>query len=462
MSDSMTPKEIVEKLDQYIIGQDAAKRAVAVAMRNRWRRQQIEPEMRKEVMPRNILMIGPTGVGKTEIARRMADLVNAPFVKIEASKYTEVGYHGRDVESMVRDLVKVSFNEIRAKEIERVADVADGHAVETILDYLLPNNDAKNKSGADEKTRGRKKKVDVEREQADARIERTRAKIREKVLKGEMDDREIEIVANANPSVTGVFGAVDGDEMMGMEMQDMLSRILPSRRKSRRVKVAEARRIFKQEEAEKLIDEEAVNKTAIERAEQDGIIFIDEIDKVIGADKGGGPDVSREGVQRDLLPIVEGCTVSSKYGSVKTDHILFIAAGAFHGKKPSDLIPELQGRLPIRVELKPLTRDDFTQILTHPKNALTRQYKLLMQTEGIEVEFQTEALAAIAELTEKVNQTTDDIGARRLHTVMEKLFEEVSFNAPEWRDRKVVVDPQMVRDRLAEISKDEDLSRFIL
>ncbi|MDR0866859.1 MAG: ATP-dependent protease ATPase subunit HslU [Planctomycetota bacterium] len=462
MSDSMTPKEIVEKLDQYIIGQDAAKRAVAVAMRNRWRRQQIEPEMRKEVMPRNILMIGPTGVGKTEIARRMADLVNAPFVKIEASKYTEVGYHGRDVESMVRDLVKVSFNEIRAKEIERVADVADGHAVETILDYLLPNNDAKNKSAADEKSRGRKKKVDVEREQADARVERTRAKFREKVLKGEMDDREIEIVANANPSVTGVFGAIDGDEMMGMEMQDMLSRILPSRRKSRRVKVAEARRIFKQEEAEKLIDEEAVNKTAIERAEQDGIIFIDEIDKVIGADKAGGPDVSREGVQRDLLPIVEGCTVSSKYGSVKTDHILFIAAGAFHGKKPSDLIPELQGRLPIRVELKPLTRDDFTRILTHPKNALTRQYKLLMQTEGIEVEFQAEALAAIAELTEKVNQTTDDIGARRLHTVMEKLFEEVSFNAPEWRDRKVVVDPQMVRDRLAEISKDEDLSRFIL
>lgn len=451
LDQNLTPKEIVARLDEYIIGQTAGKRAVAVAIRNRWRRKQIDEDMRKEVMPRNILMIGPTGVGKTEIARRLADLVFAPFIKVEASKYTEVGYHGRDVESMVRDLVKVSVAQLRSKEIERVATAAEQHALERILDYLLPRESDETAGANDE-----------EKSQIAERQERTRKKMRDKLQKNELDEREIEIAANAPPPVTGVFGAIENDEMMGFEMQDMLSKILPSKRKMRRVKISDAKRIFKQEEAEKLVDEEAVNRVAIERAEQEGIIFIDEIDKIIGSDKSSGPDVSREGVQRDLLPIVEGSTVNTKYGPVKTDHILFIAAGAFHGKKPSDLIPELQGRLPIRVELEPLKRADFIRILTHPKNALTRQYQLLLATEGIDVEFKTDALEAIADITEKVNKTTDDIGARRLHTIMEKLFEEVSFNAPEQKGKKIKVDAKMVNQRLNDISNDEDLSRFIL
>ena len=437
----LTPREIVNRLDEYIIGQEAGKRAVAVAIRNRWRRQQLDPEMRQEVMPRNILMIGPTGVGKTEIARRLANLVEAPFVKVEASKYTEVGYHGRDVESMVRDLVKVSVVELHSREIEKMSAAAEKHVTERLLDRLLPGGRRRGKADDDPAP--------------------TREKLRKMLEKGELDDREIEIAAEAPATVGGVFGAFGGDDME-QEMQEMLSKILPGKKKARRVKVSDARRLFRQEEAEKLIDEDALNRRAVERAEQEGIIFIDEIDKIIGSDKENGPDVSREGVQRDLLPIVEGCTVATKYGPVKTDHILFIAAGAFHGKKPSDLIPELQGRLPIRVELESLKYEDFVRILTHPKNALTRQYELLLGTEGVKVEFRKDALEEIARITEKVNRSTDDIGARRLHTVMEKLFEEISFTAPEKNGSKIRVDAQMVRERLHSISEDEDLSRFIL
>lgn len=447
-SNSLTPKEIVRKLDEYIIGQDEGKKAVAVAIRNRWRRKQIEESMRKEVMPRNILMIGPTGVGKTEIARRLADLVDAPFVKVEASKYTEVGYHGRDVESMIRDLAKVSVNEFRNREIERVKGEAALHAEERILDLMLPEPTY---SGDEEEMRKSKE-----------RWERTRGKLRDRLRSGDLEEKPVEIAAQDKAPVSGVIGAIGGDDMMGLEMQDMISSLMPGKKKQRRVPVQEALRIFTQEEAEKLIDEEAINKMGIERAEQEGLVFIDEIDKIIGTGKESGPDVSREGVQRDLLPIVEGCTVSTKFGGVKTDHILFIAAGAFHGKKPSDLIPELQGRFPIRVELQSLTKEDFERILTHPKNALTKQYELLLETEGVTVEFSKDSLPHIAELTAKVNQNTDDIGARRLHTVMEKIFEEVSFNAPDMKGEKFVVTPEIIDQKLSDITEDEDLSRFIL
>ncbi len=444
---AMTPKEIVAKLDEYIIGQNDGKRAVAVAIRNRWRRKQIPADMRKEVMPRNILMVGPTGVGKTEIARRLATLVDAPFIKVEASKYTEVGYHGRDVESMIRDLVKVSVAQFRAREIERVSEQAKGHAEERVLDQLLPSPDYH--------------EDDEERRKAQERWERTREKMRKRLQNGDLSDKQIEITAHSSPQVSGIIGAIGGDDM-GFEMQDMLSNLMPSKPKQRRVSVDDALRIFTQEEAEKLIDEEAINRQGIERAEQEGIVFIDEIDKIIGSDRDGGPDVSREGVQRDMLPIVEGSTVATKFGPVKTDHILFIAAGAFHGKKPGDLIPELQGRFPIRVELTSLTKEDFEQILTHPKNALTKQYELLMGAEGITLKYEKEALSLIAEITAKVNSSTDDIGARRLHTVMEKIFDEISFDAPEMRGRSFDVTPELVNEKLGAIVEDEDLSRFVL
>ncbi len=445
---SLTPKEIVNKLDEYIVGQDQGKRAVAVAIRNRWRRKQIDESMRKEIMPRNILMIGPTGVGKTEIARRLATLVDAPFIKVEASKYTEVGYHGRDVESMIRDLVKVAVGEFRNREIERVKGEAAMHAEERVLDILLPEPEHT----------GTEEEIKKSRE----RWERTRGKLRDRLRNGDMEEKPVEIAAQEKAPVSGVIGAIGGDDMMGLEMQDMISSLMPGKKKQRRVPVQEALRIFTQEEAEKLIDEEEINKQGIERAEQEGLVFIDEIDKIIGTAKESGPDVSREGVQRDLLPIVEGSTVSTKFGAVKTDHILFIAAGAFHGKKPSDLIPELQGRFPIRVELESLTKEDFERILTHPKNALTKQYELLLETEGIKVEFAPESLAHIATITAKVNQTTDDIGARRLHTVMEKIFEEVSFDAPERKGETFTVTPGFIDDKLADITENEDLSRFIL
>ncbi|MBN2711877.1 MAG: ATP-dependent protease ATPase subunit HslU [Planctomycetes bacterium] len=444
---ALTPKEIVSKLDEYIIGQQEAKRAVAIAIRNRWRRQQLEPTMREEVMPKNILMRGPTGVGKTEIARRLADLTNAPFIKVEASKYTEVGYHGRDVESMVRDLAKIGIANVQAQELEKVSDKAREAAEERILDMLLPSPDYV----SDEE----------EARKSEERRARTREKLRDKLRNGGLNDRMIEISAQAAPPVAGVFGTMGGDDM-AMEMQDMLSKMLPGKRKDRKVSVPEAMRIIQQEEAEKLIDDESINRKGIELVEQNGIIFIDEIDKVIGSDRSEGPDVSREGVQRDLLPIVEGSNVGTKYGMVKTDHILFIAAGAFHGTKPADLIPELQGRFPIRVDLEPLTKDDFEMILTHPKNALTKQYELLLGAEKVKVVYQRESLTLLAEITARVNKSTQDIGARRLHTIMERLFDEVSYDASEMSGQTVEVTPDMVRTRLKDISEDEDLSRFIL
>ena len=446
--DDLPPARIVELLDEYIIGQREAKKSVAIAMRNRWRRQRLDPEMREEVTPKNIIMIGPTGVGKTEIARRLADMTGAPFLKVEASKYTEVGYHGRDVESMIRDIAKAGIAQVQAEALEKVAEVAREAAEERILDHLLPRHAMP--TGTDE-----------EEEKAQERYARTREKLRKQLRDGVFADRRIDIETVAATPVAGIFGAAGSDEM-AMEMQEMLGKIMPGRRKTRKVTVAEAMTLFQQEEAEKLLDDDSVQREGIARAEQGGIIFIDEIDKVIGSNRSEGPDVSREGVQRDLLPIVEGATVMTKYGPVRTDHILFIAAGAFHGKKPSDLIPELQGRFPIRVELNPLTKDDFKQILTHPRNALCKQYELLMATEGLTLRFEADSLEAMAEFAADVNQTTQDIGARRLHTIMEKLLEDISFNAPDLKGRTISITADTVRGRLAAIVKNEDLSQYIL
>lgn len=445
--DNLTPKNIVTQLDSYIVGQTQAKRAVAVAIRNRWRRQQLSPEMRQEVVPKNILMMGPTGVGKTEIARRLAAMVNAPFIKVEASKYTEVGYHGRDVESMIRDLAKVAIAQVQAEALTAVREAAKEAAEERVLDLLLPPLEFP--------------ESEEEAQKQEKRLERTREKLRSKLRKGDLDERMVEISAATPPPMAGVFGTIGGDDM-ALEMQDMLGKMLPGKRQERKVRIPEALRLIEQEEAEKLLDEEAINRTGIERAEQSGIIFLDEVDKIIGTDRAEGPDVSRQGVQRDLLPIVEGSAVATKFGVVNTDHILFIAAGAFHGKKPADLIPELQGRFPIRVELQALTEADFERILTHPKNALTKQYQLLLGAENVTVTFDKKALASIAEITARVNRETQDIGARRLHTIMEKIFEDYSFDAPEMSGKKVKITAKIVHERLADIVEDEDLSRFIL
>jgi ATP-dependent HslUV protease ATP-binding subunit HslU len=447
---ALTPAQIVAELDRYIVGQDRAKRAVAIALRNRWRRQNLPPELRDEIAPKNIIMIGPTGVGKTEIARRLAKLAQAPFIKVEASKYTEVGYVGRDVESMIRELTELSVNMVKAEMMAAVREKAEQHAEERLLDLLLP------RAGGEPFSSGSLEEV------GGASRDATREKLRAQLRAGRLDERMVELETQqpAVPMVEVFSG--QGMEEMGINLKEMLGNILPKSTKVRRMRIADARRLLVQEEGQKLVDQEDVVAQAIRRAENSGIVFIDELDKVAGREGGHGPDVSREGVQRDLLPIVEGSSVTTKYGIVRTDHILFIAAGAFHVAKPSDLIPELQGRFPIRVELDPLTREDFVRILTEPKNALITQYVELLRTERVTLEFTAEAVESIAETAMRVNAATENIGARRLYTIMEKLLEDVSFNAPDFPGKRVTIDAAYVNQRLADITRDQDLSRYIL
>jgi len=444
---NFTPREIVSELDRYIVGQKGAKRAVAVALRNRWRRQQVPAELRDEIAPKNIIMIGPTGVGKTEIARRLAKLAQAPFIKVEASKFTEVGYVGRDVESMVRDLLDLAIIMVKEEEAQKVRIKAEDLAEERLLDLLLPGESSAEGEPEQEMTEHR---------------ESTREKLRKLLRKGALNDRTVEVESQSNKMPMMEIFTPQGTEEMGINMKEMFGNLFPQKTKRRRMKVAEARELLIQSEAEKLVDMEKVNALARERTEQSGIIFIDEIDKIASREGGQGPEVSREGVQRDILPIVEGSTVNTKYGPVKTDHMLFIAAGAFHVAKPSDLIPELQGRFPIRVELENLGEEEFVRILTEPKNALIRQYAALMKTESLELVFHQDAVQEIARTATVVNERTENIGARRLHTIMEKLLEDLSFEAPERRQKTIDVDAAYVRERLAEIVKDEDLSRYIL
>ena len=448
---ALTPAEIVTELDRYIVGQERAKRAVAIALRNRWRRQNLPPELRDEVAPKNIIMIGPTGVGKTEVARRLSKLAGAPFLKVEASKYTEIGYVGRDVESMIRDLTELAVSMVKAEMTARVQEKAEALAEERLLDLLLPRRPQEPFSSAS-----------LEQVTPEASRETTKDKLRAQLRAGRLDDRmvELETQQQTMPMVEVLSG--QGLEEMGINLRDMLSNVLPTRTKRRRVRVAEARRLLAQEEAQKLVDMDEAVGQAIRRVEDSGIIFLDELDKIAGREGGHGPDVSREGVQRDLLPIVEGSSVSTKYGIVRTDHILFIAAGAFHVAKPSDLIPELQGRFPIRVELDPLTREDFVRILTEPRNALIRQYVELLQTERVTLRFEADAVEAIADIAMRVNASTENIGARRLYTIMEKLLEEISFGAPDMPGKELVVDAAYVHARLADITRDQDLSRYIL
>ena len=443
---NFTPREIVSELDRYIVGQKAAKRAVAVALRNRWRRQQVPAELRDEIAPKNIIMIGPTGVGKTEIARRLAKLAQAPFVKVEASKFTEVGYVGRDVESMVRDLMELAILMVKAEEAQAVRVKAEDLAEDRLLDLLLPGEAAS---------------ASAEGGSLESR-ESTRDKLRKLLRMGELDNRYVEVETQEMKMPMMEVFTPQGTEEMGINIKEMFGNIFPKKTKRRRMKVAEARELLVETEAEKLVDMEKVQTLAKERTEQSGIIFIDEIDKIASREGGHGPEVSREGVQRDILPIVEGSTVNTKYGPVKTDHILFVAAGAFHVAKPSDLIPELQGRFPIRVELESLGEEEFVRILTEPRNALVRQYTALMATEGIELLFREDAVHEIARTAALVNDRTENIGARRLHTILEKLLEDLSFDAPERRERRIEIDAEYVRNRLAEIVSDEDLSRYIL
>jgi len=441
---TMIPRAILEELNRYIIGQDKAKRAVAIALRNRWRRQMVPEALRDEIAPKNIIMIGPTGVGKTEIARRLAKLANAPFLKIEATKFTEVGYVGRDVESMIRDLTELSVNMVKKEEQERVVEKAREMAEERILDLLVSPRKPAARPGEDQS------------------YDLTREKMRGFFKEGKLSEKLVEIeVPERTLPIIEIFSS-QGMEEMDMQLRDMFGNMLPKKTKRRKVKIGEAYDYLIQEESKKLMDMDRVMNEALNRVEQAGIIFLDEIDKIASRDQTHGPDVSREGVQRDILPIVEGTTVTSKYGMVKTDHILFIAAGAFHMSKPSDLIPELQGRFPIRVELAPLRKDDFIRILTEPENALIKQYKALLATEGIELEFGEDGISEIADVAQRINEMTEDIGARRLYTVMEKLLDDVSFDAPEMKEKKVMVTKEYVLERLAEFLEKEDLSRYIL
>ena len=486
LADALTPKQIVEELDKYIIGQSEAKRAVAIALRNRARRQMLEEDMRDEVAPKNIIMIGSTGIGKTEIARRLARLVDAPFIKVEASKYTEVGYVGRDVESMIRDLTDLAINMVRAEQTEAVKEKALDQVEDRLLDCLLPPPRAiKRQKSVDEDAELTDEEAednealtfdleiedaeDIEPEQEDvvseqeqARYLRTREKFRKMLRDGKLEDKPVEIsVKNQSVPFIEIFSP-SGIEEMDINFKDMFGSFLPKKVKKRRVTVEEARHILMQEEAEKLIDMDKVVGEAIGRVENSGIVFLDEIDKIAGRESKSGPDVSREGVQRDILPIIEGSTIATKYGMVRTDHVLFIAAGAFHASKPSDLIPELQGRFPIRVELKSLDQYDFKRILTEPKNALEKQYIAMLRTEDVEVCITEDAIDEIAALAFQVNESVEDIGARRLHTIMERLFDDLSFNAPSMEERDITINADYVSNQLAEVVKDQDLSKYIL
>jgi len=462
-NDGLKPREIVERLNRHIIGQADAKRAVAIALRNRWRRQNVSKELADEISPKNIIMIGPTGVGKTEIARRLAKLDNSPFLKVEASKFTEVGYVGRDVESMIRDLVELSVNMIKSEEQENVRTKAAEIAEEKLLDLLLPPRPAEKKvSDMLANPNDSPENAQITEEQTQ-KVDETREKLRKMLKSGKLDNRivDLEVTEARSGPMIEIFSAAGMDDM-GLNIRDMLGNVFPQKKKKKTVKVPEALEILAEEEAQKLIDMDKVTKTAMERVEESGIIFLDEIDKIVGSDAPHGPDVSREGVQRDLLPIVEGSNVNTRYGMVKTDHILFIAAGAFSASKPSDLIPELQGRFPIRVELDSLGKEDFIRILTEPNNALVKQYTEMMATEGLKLSFTEEAIASIAEVATLVNERTENIGARRLYTIMEKLLDDISFEAPDMQKKEIIIDAKNVEEKLDDIVEDEDLSRYIL
>jgi ATP-dependent HslUV protease ATP-binding subunit HslU len=442
---SLTPRQIVEELDRYIVGQGAAKRAVAIAIRNRWRRQQLAPELRKDITPKNIIMIGPTGVGKTEIARRLAQLVGAPFLKIEATKYTEVGYHGRDVESMVRDLTEIAIGMIRSEQRVLVETKARERVTERLVDLLLPRSSTWEEDNPEENDRR----------------QRTREKMKARLQAGDFEDRLVELNVEVKAVPMQIFTNL-GMEQMDVDMQGMFEKLMPKQSQNRQIPIKEARRILLEQETDALIDRQVVTEKAVELVENQGIIFIDELDKICGPQSSHGPDVSRQGVQRDLLPVVEGTTVNTRYGPVRTDHVLFIAAGAFHISKPSDLMPELQGRFPIRVELTDLKREDFLRILTEPKHALTKQYAELMATEGVTLEFTTDGIEALADIAFEVNRTTQNIGARRLHTILERVVEDISYEGPDLPKKRCVLDAAYVRGRLEEILEKEDLSKFIL